>query len=141
MRIRILDPHWKKWIRIQVISLTKQNFKIFCPIFLLLIFNVKLDEPFRNQVNFIISLFTLVQIWVMRINFFFAFFCRYFAPWIRILYFCGSRIFLRIRIHEAKIKQIQRIRILCTDLKSVIITDFVYSITLKTSLLYIPKIE
>ena len=34
MRIRILDPHWKKWIRIQVISVTdifkqSRNFKFF----------------------------------------------------------------------------------------------------------------
>ena len=41
MRIRILDPHWNKWIRIQVISLRfteflltkKNNFQIFSFIF------------------------------------------------------------------------------------------------------------
>ena len=56
-RIRILDPHWKKWIRIQVISFTdffnkKQKFNFFS-----LIFVLKLDEPFRNQEIFIIHLF------------------------------------------------------------------------------------
>ena len=37
-----------KRIRIQVISLTKQNFQIFCLIFLAH-FYAKLDEPFRNK--------------------------------------------------------------------------------------------
>ena len=32
---------------------------------------LKLDEPFRNQEIFIISLFSLVQIWVLRVIFFF----------------------------------------------------------------------
>ena len=32
---------------------------------------LKLDEPFRNQEIFIISLFPIVQIWVLRLNFFF----------------------------------------------------------------------
>ena len=30
---------------------------------------LKLDEPFRNQEIFIISLFSIVQIWVLRVNF------------------------------------------------------------------------
>ena len=30
-----------------------------------------LDEPFRNQEIFIISLFSIVQIWVLRVIFFF----------------------------------------------------------------------
>ena len=46
---------------------------------------LELDQSFRNEENFIISIF---------------------APWIRI--------FLRIRTQEAKILQIQRIRILST---------------------------
>ena len=29
---------------------------------------LKLDEPFRNQEIFIISLFSIVQIWVLRVN-------------------------------------------------------------------------
>ena len=32
---------------------------------------LKLDEPFRNQEIFIISLFSLVQIWVQRVKIFF----------------------------------------------------------------------
>ena len=78
-------------IRIQVIFqdllnffLTTQNF-IFFVLFYSLIFMLELDQPFRNEENFIISIF---------------------APWIRI--------FLRIRTQEAKILQIQRIRILST---------------------------
>ena len=31
---------------------------------------LKLDEPYRNQESFIISLFLIVQIWVLRVNFF-----------------------------------------------------------------------
>jgi len=66
MRIRILYPHWKKWIQIririmiQVISkrftdffLTKNNYKFFFS----LIFILKLYESFRNAEIFIISLF------------------------------------------------------------------------------------
>jgi len=66
IRIRILDPHWEKWI--QVISLkfteffNKKNFK-FLVLFFSLIFILKLDEPFRNEEIFIISLFSKVQIW------------------------------------------------------------------------------
>ena len=79
MRIRILDPHWKKWIRIRIqdislkfteFFLTKQNFKIFG----LISFACPLNPD----------------------------------PWIRI--------FLQIRIQEAKILRIQRIRILSTEL-------------------------
>ena len=32
---------------------------------------LKLDEPFRNQEIFIISLFSIVQIWVLRVKCFF----------------------------------------------------------------------
>ena len=31
---------------------------------------LKLDEPFRNQEIFIISLFSIVQIWVLGVNIF-----------------------------------------------------------------------
>ena len=69
---------------------------------------LKLVEPFGNEESFLISLFSKVQIW---------FFCSFWLifcpldpdPWIRI--------FLRIRIQEAKILRIQRIRILSTDLQ------------------------
>ena len=80
MRIRILDPHWKK------IDPDPGNFQkiywIFC---FCLIFMLKLDEPFRNQEIFIISLSSIVEIWVFRENYIFAFFGWYFAPWIRTL--------------------------------------------------------
>ena len=74
IRIRILDPHWKKWIQIPVISLrlteffTKTEFLSFC-----LIFMLKLDDPLRNQEILIISLFSIVQIWVLGVKFFFQF--------------------------------------------------------------------
>ena len=99
MRIRILDPHWKKRIRIQVISLRftdfffKIIFKLFCFIFFAYFYPLKLEEPFRNK-KFLLSLFfSKVRIWV-----FFQF---------------GSgsvdlHIFA-IRIQEAEILRIQRI--------------------------------
>ena len=100
-------------IRIQVISLKfadffflQNTFKICCSIFSL-IFILKLDEPFRNEEIFIISLFSKVQIWVLGVKKFFSVFCCYFTPWIRR--------FLRIRIQEANILRIQRIRILTTE--------------------------
>jgi len=60
-----------------------------------------------------ISLFSKVQIWVSEVkNFFCSFWLIFYPldpdPWIRI--------FLRIRIQEAKMLRIQRIRILGTDL-------------------------
>jgi len=45
---------------------------------------LKLDEPFRNQEIFTISFFQIVQIWVLRVTFFFAIFGCYFPSWIRI---------------------------------------------------------
>jgi len=70
IRILILDPHWKKWIRIQVISLrfTKFFFKFFFPHSFIL----KFDEPFRNEEIFIISL-SKVQILVLGVKKFFFF--------------------------------------------------------------------
>ena len=87
-------------------------FKIYkFVLFFSLIFMLKLDEPFRNQEIFIISLFLIVQTWVWRVKFLFCSFWLIFCPldpdpWIRI--------FLRILIQEAKILRIQRIRILST---------------------------
>ena len=40
--------------------------------FFSLIFILKLDEPFRNDDIFIISLFSNVQIWVLRVKIFFC---------------------------------------------------------------------
>ena len=100
MRIRILDPHW-----IQVISsrfpeffLTKIILKFFV-LFFSLIFILKLDEPFRNEEIFIISLFLSSDLGFMRKKRFFCSFWLIFYPldpdpWIRI--------FLQIRIQEAK---------------------------------------
>ena len=53
LRIRILDPHWKKGIRIPFFSL---------------IFILKLDEPFRNEEICIISFFSKVQIWALGVK-------------------------------------------------------------------------
>ena len=68
MRIRILDPHWKKmgpdpghFFKIHWIFLTKDNFQIFVLLFSL-IFILKLDEPFKNEEIFIFSLFSKNQI-------------------------------------------------------------------------------
>ena len=89
-------------MRIQVISfkfteffITKQNFQKKKFLFFLLIFMLKLNEPFRNQEIFIMSLFSIVQIWVLRV-----------------IFFCSFRL---IFFQEAKILRIQRIRILSTD--------------------------
>ena len=57
------------------IFLTKQNFQIFSFIFML-----KFDEPLRNQEIFMISLLSLVLIWVQSKIFSFSF----------SLIFCGS---------------------------------------------------
>ena len=133
IRIRILNLHWKKmdpdqnpdpgyFLKIYWIFLTKQNFKI-CLIFLLIFM---LNEPFRNQEIFSISLFSIVQIWVLRVKLKKKSFWLIFCPldpdtWIRI--------FLRIRIQEAKILRIQwiRIRILSTDFKGTVV-NLVYVI-------------
>ena len=59
MRIRILNPHWKKmdpdpdpdpgyFFKIYWIFLTKQYFQLLCFIFFVM-FILKLDEPFRNE--------------------------------------------------------------------------------------------
>ena len=60
--------------------------------------------------NFYYLFFSKVQIWVLGVTFFCSFWLLFYPldpdPWIRI--------FLRIRIQEAKILRIQRIRILST---------------------------
>ena len=118
-----MDPHWKKmdpnlnthhdhFFKIYWIIITKQNCQIM---FLLLFacFMLKLDKPFRNQEIFIISIFFNSSDLGFDSKFFFYSFWLIFCPldpdlWIRI--------FLRIRIQEAKILRIQRIRILSTAL-------------------------
>ena len=99
MRIRKkMNPDPDYFSKIHRIFLTRQNFQIFCLIFLL-----KLYKPFTSQGIFIISLFSLVQIWVQKVTIKFCSFWLIFCPlhldpWIRI--------FLRIRILDAKICQI-----------------------------------
>ena len=57
MRIRILDPHWKKMDPGNLlIFFNKAKLSIFLS-YLFRIFMLKLDEPFRNQEIFIISFF------------------------------------------------------------------------------------
>ena len=41
---------------------------------------LKLDQPLRNQEIFIISLFLIVQIWILRVNFFLLQFLVVFLP-------------------------------------------------------------
>ena len=74
MRIRILDPHWKiiypdpgQFFKIYWFFLTKNHFQIFLFKFLL-IFILKLYEPFRNEEIFIISFLSKVQIWVLGVK-------------------------------------------------------------------------
>ena len=97
---------WIYWI-----LLTKQNFQIIC-MFFSLIFKLKLDEPFRNQEIFIISLFFNSSDLGFE-SFWLIFWPLDPDPWIRI--------FLRIQIliQEAKILGIQRIRILSTELMAI----------------------
>ena len=73
IRIRILDPHWKKmdpdpghFLTDILNFFNKKQFQIFCLILIL-----KLDEPYRNEEIFIISLFTKVQNWVLGVKKFF----------------------------------------------------------------------
>ena len=76
--------------------------------FFSLIYILKLDEPFRNEEILMISLFSKIQICCCSFR---LTFCPLDPdPWIRT--------FLRSRIQEAKILQIQRIRILSTVCKS-----------------------
>ena len=116
MRIRILDPHWKKWIRIriQVIYLRFTEFfeqsRIFKFVVLLFFayFYAKTWWTIQKSGNFYNLSFSIVHILVLRVNIFFAVFGWYFAPWIRIF------VRIRIRIQESKIFWIWRIQILNT---------------------------
>ena len=105
MRIRILDPHWKKmdpdpnpdlrpdpdpdpgyFLKIYWHFLTKQKILIFCLIFFCL--------TIQKLGNFyILSFFNSSDLGFEIKIFFVAVFGWYFAPWIRIrgsAYFCGS---------------------------------------------------
>ena len=102
--MRILIRSGKKWIRIRTISLYDKTWWN----------HSEIKKYFK-------SLFSIVQIWVLRVNIFL----------VDILPF-GSRSvdphILRIRIQEAKILRIQRIRILSTELEPMITCLWVYSI-------------
>ena len=74
---------------------------------------LKLYEPFGNQEIFIISFFSLVEIWgFLRVKKFFLVWLMFCLlgpdPWIRLF------LRIRIRIQEAKILRIKWIRILRT---------------------------
>ena len=74
----------KKWIQIRIFW-HKMSSKFFV-FFFLLIFILKLDEPFRNEEIFIISIFFKSSDFGLK-----KFFDWYFTPWIRIrgsAYFC-----------------------------------------------------
>ena len=118
MRIRILDPYWKKiypdpghelFFKIYWIFLTTQNGLIIFT----LIFMLKLKEQFRDQEIFIISFFNSSYFVFRSKHVFWAVFVDTFP--------LGSGSvdphILRIRIQEAKISRIQRIRILSTATK------------------------
>ncbi len=76
--IWILYPKWKKRIRIRVISSTyteffyKAEFSIFLSYLVSLIFMLKLENHSEIKI-FLISLFSVVKIWVLGVNFFFSF--------------------------------------------------------------------
>ena len=99
MRIRILDPQWKKmdpdrdlghFLKFTEFFFTKQNYQIYCLFFAYLL---KLYEPLTKSGNFYNLFFSIVQIWVLRVkNLFFSIWLK-FCPlvpdsWIR--HFCGS---------------------------------------------------
>ena len=120
MRIRILDPGSALekmdpdpgyFFKIYWVFFNKAEFSnYFLLNFFFAYFYAKLYKAFRNQEMFIISLFQWFK-FGFGVN---ILLCSF---W---LIFCsldpdpGSRIFLRIRIQEAKIFRIQRIRILST---------------------------
>ena len=68
-----MDPDPGYFFKIYLIFCTKKKILNFYVVFFSLIFMLKLDEPFRNQGIFKISLFSIVQIWVLRVNFFLQF--------------------------------------------------------------------
>ena len=113
--MRIRDSHWKKidsdpdpgfFHKLTDFFLQSRIFR-FLSYFCSLIFMLKLNEPFRNQEIFIISLF--FQYFRFGVSIIFLQFLLIYCPldpdpWIRIF----------IRIQEAKILRIQRIWILST---------------------------
>ena len=112
IRIRILDPHWKKLIRIRTMSflywlfLTKNNFQIFCFIFFAYFYPKTwwTIQKWRNFYN--LSFFTSSDLgFRSKAVLWLIFYPLDPNPWISIL--------LRIRIQKAKIF---RIRILSTAL-------------------------
>ena len=102
------NPDSSYFFKIYRFFLTKQNFKIF--LIFSLIFLLKFDEPLRNQEIFIISLLSLVQIWVQSKIFFFQFFVD--ILWIRIR---GSAYIADLTDPESQFLRIQRNRILSTE--------------------------
>ena len=80
IRIRILDPHWKKmdpdpdpdpgyFFKIYWIFLTQQNFQTCCLIFFAY-FYAKTWWTIQISGNFYNLSFSIVQIWVLRVIFF-----------------------------------------------------------------------
>ena len=65
---RYPDPDPCHFFQITDFFLTYNNFKICCLIFFSRFFILKLDEPFRNEESFIISLFPKVKIWSLGVN-------------------------------------------------------------------------
>ena len=68
------DPDPGYFHKIYWIFFNKAECSNFLSYFFSHIFLLKLDEPFRNQEIFLISLFSIVQIWGSRVNFFLQFF-------------------------------------------------------------------
>ena len=118
IRIRILDPHWKEmdpdpdnFFKIYWIFFTKHNIQIFFKNYFFAYFYLKTCwtiQKWGNFYNLFFQKFRGVKF------FFFAVYGWYFTPCIRIF----LRIRIRIRIQEARMLRIQRIRILSTALKS-----------------------
>jgi len=107
-----MDPDPGHFFKIYWIFLSKNNYQIFCYIFFAYFYS-KTWWTIQKWGNFYnLSFFSKVQNWVLGVKKLFVFFSIFWSifypldldPWIRI--------FLRIRIQEAKILRIQRIRIL-----------------------------
>ena len=103
------DPGY--FLKIYWIFLAKQNFQIFCLIFFFAYFYAK---TIQKSGNYNLS-FWIVQIWGLKIIFFFAVFGLYFAPWIRIP---GSAFFAD---PGSQILRFQPIRILSSAFKPLIL--------------------
>ena len=61
-----------------ILEIIISKYKAVLRIHLILMLNF--DEPFRNQEIFIISLFSIVQTWALRVKFFFCSFWLIFCP-------------------------------------------------------------